>query len=274
VGKYGVSCEAVETGYATQGPDLGSSRFVTLTHPSVALIVGAGVNATDAGEVWHLMDQRMNFPLTLLESGVFNRTDLSKYNTILLVGGTYNELNKDKLKSWVQAGGTLVLTEEAISWAQQQGLSDVKFKKVRSGIDSTRWLPYGSREQWTGSQQMRGAIVEAKYDPTHPLTFGYTNPTISLFKANKVYLEKSRNPFATPYLYVNNPLQSGWMSAENLEAIQGAAAVVVNALGQGRVINIADNPHLRAYWLGGAKLYMNSIFFGRLIDAGSARTEE
>ena len=150
----------------------------------------------------------------------------------------------------------------------------MKLKKVKSGVDSTKWLPYGNREQIDGAQQMRGAIVEAKYDPTHPLSFGYTQPTVSLFKANKVYLERSRNPFATPFVYTSNPLQSGWMSVENLEVTQGAAAVVVSALGQGRVINIADNPNLRAYWLGGAKLYLNAVFFGKLIDSGSARTEE
>jgi hypothetical protein len=232
------------------------------------------VNATDAGEIWHLMDQRMDLRLTLLEPSQFNRVDLSKYNTLLMVGGSYSDLNKEKLKSWVQAGGNLVLTEEAINWAQQQGISDVKLKKVKSGVDSTKWLPYGNREQIDGAQQMRGAIVEAKYDPTHPLSFGYTQPTVSLFKANKVYLERSRNPFATPFVYTSNPLQSGWMSVENLEVTQGAAAVVVSALGQGRVINIADNPNLRAYWLGGAKLYLNAVFFGKLIDSGSARTEE
>ena len=216
----------------------------------------------------------MDLRLTLLEPSQFNRVDLSKYNTLLMVGGSYSDLNKEKLKSWVQAGGNLVLTEEAINWAQQQGISDVKLKKVKSGVDSAKWLPYGNREQIDGAQQMRGAIVEAKYDPTHPLSFGYTQPTVSLFKANKVYLERSRNPFATPFVYTSNPLQSGWMSVENLEVTQGAAAVVVSALGQGRVINIADNPNLRAYWLGGAKLYLNAVFFGKLIDSGSARTEE
>jgi hypothetical protein len=45
-------------------------------------------------------------------------------------------------------------------------------------------------------------------------------------------------------------------------------------VGTGRVINIADNPNFRAFWLGGAKLFMNAIFFGRIIDAASARTEE
>jgi hypothetical protein len=209
-----------------------------------------------------------------LEPSHFNRVDVSKYNTILMVGGSYSELNKDKLRSWVQSGGTLVLTEEAINWAQQQGISDVKLKRAKSGIDSSKWLSYGKRDQLDGAQQMRGAIVEATYDATHPMAFGYTQPTVSLFKANKVYLDRSRNPFATPFVYTPTPLQSGWMSAENLEATKGAAAVVVNALGQGRVVNIADNPNLRAYWLGGAKLYMNAIFFGKLIDSSSARTEE
>ena len=274
VKKYGISCQAVQTGLSLSGSDLGSSRFVTLNRPSVALIAGPGVNATDAGEVWHLMDQRMDFRLTLLEPSQFNRVDVSKYNTILMVGGSYSDLNKDKLRSWVQSGGTLVLTEEAINWAQQQGISEVKLKRAKSGIDSSKWLSYGKRDQLDGAQQMRGAIVEATYDATHPMAFGYTQPTVSLFKANKVYLDRSRNPFATPFVYTPTPLQSGWMSAENLEATKGAAAVVVNALGQGRVINIADNPNLRAYWLGGAKLYMNAIFFGKLIDSGSARTEE
>jgi hypothetical protein len=59
------------------------------------------------GEVWHLLDQRMNIPSTHLEASVFNRVDLNKYNTIIMVGGTYPDLNKDKLKTWVQAGGVL-----------------------------------------------------------------------------------------------------------------------------------------------------------------------
>lgn len=87
-------------------------------------------------------------------------------------------------------------------------------------------------------------------------------------------MEKSRNPFATPFLYGSQPLQSGWVSKENLDAIKNSAAVVVNAVGAGRVINIADNPNFRAFWLGGTKLFMNAIFFGRIIDAGSARAEE
>ncbi len=55
--------------------------------------------------------------------------------------------------------------------------------------------------------------------------------------------------------------------------MKNAAAVVVNASGSGKIISIADNPNLRAFWLGGTKLMINAIFFGRIIDAGSARAE-
>lgn len=272
--KYKLKIYSVTTGNVNAGSDLGSSRFAVITRPSVAMLVGPGVNATDAGEVWHLLDQRMNFTATHLEINTFNRVELNKYNTIIMVGGSYSDLNKDKLKSWVQAGGTLILTEEAINWSVQNGISDVKFKRAKSATDSTQKLSYVDRAEVEGAQQMSGAIFGAEADLTHPLAYGYNSKTISLFKANRVFMEKSKNAFATPFYYGNDPLQSGWVSKQNKDAVKNSAAVIVNAVGGGRVINIADNPNFRAFWLGGSKLFMNAIFFGRIIDAASARSEE
>ncbi|MEO7984081.1 MAG: zinc carboxypeptidase, partial [Bacteroidota bacterium] len=271
--KYNIFVQAVNSGSASAGVDLGSSKFITITKPSIAMIVGPGVNATDAGEVWHLLDQRMNIPATHLESSVFNRVDLNKYNTLVMVGGTYPDLNKDKLKIWVQAGGVLILTEEAVNWAAQNGIGEVKFKRVKSPVDSIERWTYVDREQIDGAQQIYGAIFGADVDLTNPLAYGYNQKTVSLFKANKVFMEKSKNPYATPFYYGSKPLQSGWVSKENGDAIKNSAAVIVNTVGNGRVINIADNPNFRAFWLGGAKLFMNAIFFGRIIDAASGRAE-
>ena len=271
--KYSLIVQSVNSGSASAGVDLGSSRFVNITKPSIAMIVGPGVNATDAGEVWHLLDQRMNIPSTHLESSVFNRADLNKYNTIIMVGGTYPDINKDKLKTWVQAGGVLILTEEAVSWAAQNGISEVKFKKAKSPVDSLERITYVEREQIDGAQQIFGAIFGADADLTNPLAYGYNQKTVSLFKANKVFMERSKNPYATPFYYGSKPLQSGWLSKENSDAIKNSAAVIVNTVGNGRVINIADNPNFRAFWLGGSKLFMNAIFFGRIIDAASGRAE-
>jgi hypothetical protein len=272
--KYGLKTFALEGGNSISGSDPGSSRMVVLTKPTIAMITGPSVNATDAGEIWHLLDQRMNIPATHLEPSVFNRIDMSRYNTLIIVGGSYTDINKEKLKSWVQAGGVLILTEEAVGWAAQNGISDVKLKKLKSPVDSASRISYIQREQIDGAQQMNGAIFGAEVDLNHPLAYGYHQKTLSLFKGNKIFMEKSRNPYGTPFFYSEKPLQSGWVSRENIEVIKNSAAVIVNTVGSGRVINIADNPNFRAFWLGGSKLFLNAIFFGRIIDAASGRTDD
>ena len=272
--KYNVGVQSLRSGTSSQGSDLGSNKFATLGRQTVAMIAGPGVNATDAGEVWHLFDQRMNIPLSLLEPVVFNRVDLSKYTTIIMVGGNYPEINKDKLRAWVQGGGNLVLLEDAILWASQNEIGGFRMKRLRSGTDSAGMGNYIEREYRDGAQQMSGAIFRAEADLTHPLAYGYHQPYVSLFKSNRVFMEKSRNPYATPFYYKDKPLQSGWLSKENYDGVKNSAAVVVSAVGTGRVIAIADDPNFRAFWLGGSKLMMNAVFFGKVIDAASARAEE
>lgn len=267
----GITIYAVRTGNVSSGSDLGSSKMAPVAKPSVAMLTGAGVNATDAGEIWFLLDQRFNMPCSHLEIPVFNRIDLNKYNTLIMVGGSYGSLDKDKLRNWVQAGGTLIVTEEAVQWAAQNGLTTVTFKKPKE--DTAKQIAYVERENRTGAQRMYGAIFRASVDLTHPLAYGYNYPFLDLFKANSVYPERNKNPYSNPFVYGNQPLQSGYATRENLDAVKNTAAVMVNTTGNGRVISIADNPNFRAFWLGGTKLFLNAVFFGRLIDAASARNE-
>ena len=272
--KNALSIYSVKSGAASIGSDLGSSRYVSLTKPVVAMLAGSGVNALDAGEIWHLLDQRMNISATHLDGPAFNRAELSKYNSIIMVSGSYTDINKEKLKTWVQAGGVLILLEEAVSWASQNGINAVVLKKTKAAEDSAQRKPYTQREQIDGSEQMSGAIFGADVDLTHPLAYGYNSKTVSLFKGNKVFMEKSKNPYATPFYFGNAPLQSGYISKANANQVKNSASVIVNTVGAGRIINIADNPNLRGFWLGGSKLMLNSIFFGKIIDAASGRTEE
>jgi hypothetical protein len=272
--KNGVNVYPLSTGMSAAGVDLGSASFLNITKPSVAMLVGTGVSPTAAGEVWHLLDQRFNMPVSHLEIPIFNRADLNKYNTLVMVAGSYGDLNKEKLKAWVQNGGTLICLEDAVQWAAQNGLTSITFKKIPSAIDSTIALPYASKEDREGSQLNYGGIFRAAIDLTHPLFYGYQRPYIDLFKAGKTFPEKTKNPYGNPAIYGDAPLQSGYISKENYTAIKNSAAVVVSPAGNGRVISIADNPNFRAFWLGGTKLMMNAIFFGKIIDTGSGRGEE
>jgi hypothetical protein len=272
--KNGITVYSVNAGISVSGIDLGSSKMMPVTKPAVAIVVGNGVSPLDAGEVWYTLDQRFDIPLSQLEITMLNRAELNKYNVLMLVSGNYSEINKDKLKAWVQNGGTLICFEDAIKWAAEAGITNTVFKKIALPADSNAILPYAQRENRVGAQENNGSIFRANVDLTHPLAYGLNYPYVDLFKVGKNFPLKSKNAYATPYFYGDKPLQSGYISKENYEAIKNSAAVVVSALGSGRVISIADNPNFRGFWLGANKLMMNAVFFGKTIDPASARVGE
>ena len=260
----------INSGNALTGSDVGSRYMQKIEQPQMAMLVGTGVSATDAGEVWHLMDQRLNLPATHLEVASFNRANISRYNTIIMVSGNYQAINKEKLKEWVQNGGVLIACEDAVTWCNDAGIIKVDVKKTASAYDSAKGLTYADKEQIDGAQRMNGAIFRANIDLSHPLAFGYSQPYIDLFKGNSVFLQIPKKPFACPMTYGSAPLQAGYITQQNYAALKNSAAVVVQSVGSGKVIAMADNPNFRAFWLGGSKLFVNALFFGSLISAGSA----
>jgi hypothetical protein len=266
--KNGLKIYAVKTGLVLDGIDLGSNSFSVLEKPKVAMVVGSGVASSDAGEIWHLSDQRFGMPVSMIDMNNFNNANLDKYNTLVLVSGNYNNLNKEKIKTWVQNGGSLVLLENAIQWAAS-GIMSINFKSKKT--DSLKVASYANMDANIGAQEMGGSIFQAKVDLSHPLFYGYNAPLVSFFKANDVYMQRNVNPYSTPAQYTPTPLQSGYISKENAEVMRNAAAINVNILGRGRVISIDNNPNFRAFWYGGTKLFMNCLFFGKVIDARSAR---
>jgi len=107
----GIKVNAVETGYNSAGVDLGSAYLKTLRKPEALMIIGTGVAASEAGEVWHLLDQRLHMPITKIDILNMGRADLNRYNTMVIVSGVYSLLDKatiEKIKSWVQNGNTLI----------------------------------------------------------------------------------------------------------------------------------------------------------------------
>jgi hypothetical protein len=273
-GSSAVQITPIGSGTAVAGSDLGSRYMQTIEVPKIAMLVGNGVSATDAGEVWHLLDQRMGIPVTHLDVQQFGRANLNRYNVMVMVSGNYDQINKEKLKSWVENGGVLVACEDAVSWCATNGLAKIEMKKVGAAVDSTAKPTYAAKEQIDGAQRMNGAIFRADIDNTHPLLYGYNQQFIDLFKTNNVFVQVPKNVYAAPVKYGANPLQSGYITRQNYQALKNSASVIVQTVGSGRVILMADNPNFRAYWLGGAKLFLNALFFGKNIDASSARITE
>lgn len=264
--KYAVEMRSLPSGN-TSGVNLGSPSFTALDQPNVLLVVGRGVTSYDAGEVWHLLDQRYDMTVSMVEMDRLGRIDLSRYNVMVLPNGSYGDLTAvDDLKDWISDGGTLIANRGAINWARGKGIANVKYKTSKSG-KGPKQIPYNRRSTISGAQVIGGAIFETKADLTHPLLYGYEQDRIPVFHRGTQFLEITGNRYATPLTYTNTPVMSGYISNKNLKTLKNSAAITVNRLGRGRVISMVPNPNFRAFWYGTNKLFANAIFFGATISS-------
>ncbi|MEZ4842004.1 MAG: M14 family metallopeptidase [Flavobacteriaceae bacterium] len=260
----GVDIDAVSTGL-TQGIDLGSSNFETLSNANVAVIVGDGITSYDAGEIWHLLDTRYNMPVTKLDTRNLSRTNLDKYSAIILPNTFGNGLNgfQEKLKSYVQNGGILIGYRNSATWLSSNNFIKLDLKKVKP---NTTDVPFDKREELRGAQVVGGAIFEANIDKSHPVNFGYHDDKIALFRNTTVFIKPdSISNYKNAMQYTKNPLLSGYISKENLKAISETLPFKSSNLGRGKVIVFTDNTNFRAFWYGTNKLLANAIFFGKFM---------
>lgn len=264
---YHAKVVSLKTGLSSAGIDLGSNGFKNIRKPEIAMLVDNGVSGYEAGEVWHLLDQRYDMHATMISTGSVDRTKLQKYNTLVLPGGSYSGLNltaQEGIKQWVKEGGTLIAWRDALRLLSKLQIADVNFKKVTK--DTTHIIPYADQSKYRGAQVIGGAIFNMKIDPTHPLAYGYDQQTLPVFKRGTLFLEPAKRKVSNPFRYTEHPLLSGYVSKENLKKISGSPAVSVSSFGKGKVIAFVDDHNFRAFWYGTNRLFINSMFFGNQIS--------
>ena len=261
VAQTGVTIDPANSGQ-TQKINLGSNQFKALKLPKVAMLVGNGINPYDAGEIWHLFDQRYDMHITKLDTKNFRRVDLSKYTDIIMPATRGNALNKDaakKLKTWVQNGGTLIGYKSAGKWLEKNEFMKMTFKSNKTTATD---ISFEQRSNYNGAQYIGGAIFQTTLDRSHPIAFGYKNKSLPVFRNTTLFVEADKNSYNNPIKYTASPLLSGYISLPNLELLKNTVPFKKAKLGRGNVLYFTDNTNFRAFWYGTNKLLMNAIFFG------------
>ncbi len=255
------------SGMSVDGVDLGSPSLKPVSLPSVMMVVGSGISPTGVGEVWNVLDERFGMEVSLVEHSVLSRIDLSRYSVIMLADGNYagiDSAGRAGIRSWVESGGTLIAMEDAISWVIRNDLVKAGVRKAENPAHER--LAYEIAPTYAGARRIAGVICRVSADRTHPLLFGYADSVLNVFRASNVFLEPSENPYATPLVYQQQPLVSGYVNKELVELLKGSASLIAAGLGSGRIILIADSPSFRGFWYGTDRILLNSIFLGQIID--------
>jgi hypothetical protein len=253
---------AVGTGLTPVGFDLGTRSAPILSRPSVALLSGSGTHSNQVGEAWHLLNERMGIPVSLLDVDRVGSADLGRYDVILMAG--YNSglgnRGEEALHQWVRDGGTVITTGTSVGWAARTDWVGVAAADAPE--DTATVVPYADVRDRAGAHAIGGAIFEAVLDTTHPLAFGY-GERVPLFRNHRTFLTSEAGRGTLVGRYSDRPLLSGYISQPNLEALAGTPAVVAHREGRGRVIVFADNPTFRAFWDGSNRMLLNAVLFGR-----------
>lgn len=262
----GLTLYSAPTGYSPDGPDLGSGKFRDLALPKILSFSGSG-NSGVTGEVWHLLDTRFTIPMTIAEINRYKSINLNSYSAIILTGNyDLDTTDIDKLRDWVKRGGLLIGIESGCTWLSGNGFVKLTAagKADSEDFPPAGLRPYGKRNEDAAGRSIPGSIFLADLDTTHPIAYGYHTDKLAIFKEGAQFFKPGKDVYENPAVFSDHPLLSGYINKANLALLKNSSAIQRQSLGNGKVILFLDDPLFRGYWTGMHKLFMNSLFWGKM----------
>lgn len=236
----------------------GGEGAVQLSAPRVALIVGTGTDSNNTGEIWHLLDTEWGISVSLLDADRIATADLTRYNTIILAGGSYPTTAPEPLRAWMERGGRLICSTSAVDWAVRSELWTLTALRHTPNLAN---LPYDQISRESGRHAIPGTILEARFDTSHPLAFGIPE-RLPVFREGGTLYRLPETPGTVVARYTDDPVLSGYLSPEVKALAKGSASVLARRQGSGSLILILDNPNFRAYFKTGNRILGNAVFWG------------
>jgi hypothetical protein len=264
----------VNSGFVDEGISLGSGQMRALRAPRVLLLWDTPTSSLSAGWARWVLEQRYGQHTTAVRVGSFGRTDLSRYDVIVLPSGNYGAAlsggNLDRLRRWVQDGGTLITLAEATRWATAEGvdlLATWAEDRIREERPSTG-PPIDLLEAVTPEREppepVSGAILRARFDPEHPLAAGSGGEMGVMVAGSRVFtpLTLDRGTNVGVYAPLDELVMSGIVWEEAQPQLANKAFLMRQSLGRGKVIAFAEDPNYRGYAEGTQLLFMNAVILG------------
>jgi len=271
-----IELTSLSSGHTSQGVDLGSPSLQTINPIKVLLIGGKGVSEGEVGEIKFYLDDTLNVATTIVEKERLSLIDLNAYTHIVMVSGNYYSVNPSvviKLESWLKQGGVLFAQKQAAKWLADKDILRASFvskNQINQLFDSSA-LSYKDKSDLAARKRIAGAIYETQLDLSHPLSFGFSQSKLPVFRNTILIMEPLNYPFTNVAVYSEAPLLSGYTDKSLIKRVANTASFVAHNVGKGRVIATTDNLAFRGYWYGSVKLLANSLFFGNVFSVPVVR---
>lgn len=259
----GASFIGFDSGW-TGGLPLGSTRVVPVRNPQIALVSGNGVFPSSFGSLWWGLDAEIGIPHSVLRLDTLAAVDLDAYRVIVLPDGygyaaALTEPVMEKLGSWVRGGGTLVAVGGAAAALRQpSGVSKLRLRGADEDADEDeeaeepqRYVPI----------EIPGAVFRTEANMRSHYTMGMTEAPFVMVTGSITLEPEPHGAANIVTIAEEDPVVAGVVFDESREKVRGAAWMVAERVGRGRMITFADEPYFRGFWKGTLPLFLNSVLY-------------
>ena len=270
--KTGVAVEGISSGFVEKGADFGSDLVHLIHKPRIALLTGEEVSSLDAGEVWHLFEQEIDYPVTLINADEIGGITWKNFDVLILSNGYYKALeeksNADLIRSWVREGGRLIAMEGAVAqlskldWGirlKGEGADKKEEEKEKKDEGNPTLHRYGNRQRDEVAGSVPGSIYRVELDDTHPLAFGYPDHYYTIKQDDNLYEFLKDGGWNVGVIRKENYV-SGFTGVRAREKLKDGLLFGVGEMGRGKTIFMADDPLFRSFWENGKLLFCNGVF--------------
>lgn len=268
INRMGAGFVVLEGGFMDAGPDMGSPDILKLAAPRVACVTGNDVNPNAAGEIWHLFEQQVKYPITMLNGSSLRAGTLKNMDVLILPDGDYPFISdkkmSDDIKAWVRSGGRIIALESAVQqfaaaeWGIKMKKEDDDKKEDKKDAGYGDLKKYGNRERDDLVNSIPGAIYKVEMDETHPLSFGIGN-TFYTLKQNGAVMEFLKDGWNVGVVKKENKV-AGFAGVTVGSRIKDGTIFAVQDMGRGKIIYMTDDPVFREFWENGKLLLLNAVF--------------
>lgn len=288
---HGVEIISVNNSWVTGGVNFGSDYVQYVEPPRIAMAFTYPTSSLSAGWTRYVLEQMYGVPVTVVHTWQLASADLSEYNVIILpnAGGAFGgygrmlgESGAQKLRVWMQSGGTLITIGEATRWLTEEkvdllatarefrgGKSEKKSEKKEGGAKPESAaagfdLQKNIQPEEELPERTPGALMRVQLENSHWMTAGYNGFANVLVESSNIFtpLKLDKGVNLATYLPEDKILLSGFTWESARKQLGNKAFLMHQQHGGGQVIAFAEDPNYRAFIDGLNLLFMNAVLFG------------
>jgi hypothetical protein len=130
----GADVYATNSGWVDEGVNFGSRYVVPMRKPAIAMAWDAPAFSGSAGAARFVLERQYGYPVSAVRLGALTATELARYQVLILPeGGAYaqtlGEAGLQRLKEWVQSGGTLIALGSSVNLLADSRLSLLEIRQ-------------------------------------------------------------------------------------------------------------------------------------------------